>query len=298
MTGHHNPTLVILSFVIAVLASYTTLDLTNSLVLTRGRRQLPWLAAGAVAMGTGIWSMHFTGMLAFTLPGRQISYELRLLTASIAIAILASMLALHIFTRPTINRRTLFVSGLAMGAAISGMHYTGMAALRAPARIEWDIGLIIASIAVAVAAAFVALNLAGRLRSSDEHHALLKLTGSVIMGVAIAGMHYTAMAAATFLPAALPVTNELRVVATGPLALTVTITSILVLAVAIGASVTTRSMARTAAEIQREHAFAEQIRQSEEYYRALIENATDLIVVIDAEGKRRYVSPSYYRILG
>ncbi len=128
MGSHHDPTLVLLSFVIAVLASYTTLDLTNSLVLTRGRAQLAWLAAGALAMGTGIWAMHFTGMLAFHLEGRQISYELKLLTASIAIAIAASMLALFIFTRSTLTRRTLFIAGLAMGAAISGMHYTGMAA--------------------------------------------------------------------------------------------------------------------------------------------------------------------------
>ncbi len=298
MGSHHDPTLVLLSFVIAVLASYTTLDLTNSLVLTRGRAQLAWLAAGALAMGTGIWAMHFTGMLAFHLEGRQISYELKLLTASIAIAIAASMLALFIFTRSTLTRRTLFIAGLAMGAAISGMHYTGMAALRASATILWNPWLVATSIGIAVAAAFVALNLAGRVRASDEHPALLKLAGAGIMGIAIAGMHYTAMWAATFVPGPPDTAGETLLLATGPLAIAVTISSIIILAVAIGASVTTRSLARRAEVTRREQEFAEQIRQSEEYYRSLIENATDLIVVVDASGHRRYASPSYRRILG
>ena len=298
MTTHHDPLLVVLSIVIAVLASYTALDLTNSLFLVRGRVQMLWLAIGSLAMGAGIWSMHFTGMLAFRLSGHPISYELRLLVASILIAVLASWLALYIFTRPQLSRVALVASGLAMGVAISGMHYTGMAALRADATIEWSGPLVVASILVAVAASFVALNLAARMRTDAGRHAGMMSAGSALMGVAIAGMHYTAMAAAQFHSASLVTGDETRLLATRGLAIAVTLSSILILVVAIGASVTTRGIARRSAAFRREQEFAARIRESEEYYRALIEHASDLIVVTDAEGNRRYVSPSYERVLG
>jgi PAS domain S-box-containing protein len=298
MTSHHDPILVLLSFVIAMLASYATLDLTNSLMLARGRAQLAWLGVGALAMGTGIWSMHFIGMLAFHLPDMRISYELKLLIASIAIAVIASMLALFVFTRPRVSRARLLVAGLVMGVAISGMHYTGMAAMRVPARITWSAPLVVLSIVIAVAAAFVALNLAGRVRSNVGHPALLKGAGAAVMGVAIAGMHYTAMSAAHFSPAPLSITHETRLLATAPLAVAVIMSSIMILIVAIGASAASRIIMSRMLQLQREHELGQQLRQSEEYYRALIENASDLIIVMDARANPRYVSPSFWRTLG
>ena len=298
MATHHDPLLVALSILIAVLASYTTLDLTNSLLLVRGRIQLLWLAVGSLAMGADIWSMHFTAMLAFRYNGHPISYELKLLIASIIVAIVASMFALFVFTRQQLNRATLVISGLSMGVAISGMHYTGMAGLRTSATISWNTPLVVLSIVIAVAASFVALNLAARLRNKSARHDLIKIAGGVAMGVAIAGMHYTGMAAAQFHPAAPLIADETRLLATRGLAIAVTLSSVMILIVAIGASVTTRNIARRSAALRREQEFAARIRESEEYYRALIENASDLIIVTDTDGNRRYVSPSHVRVLG
>ncbi|HUP87919.1 MAG TPA: MHYT domain-containing protein, partial [Longimicrobiales bacterium] len=269
MTAHYHPTLVLISVLIAVLASHTALDLTYSLTITRGRARIAWLAAGAFAMGSGIWSMHFTGMLAFRLPGTPISYEINRLVASIVIAIGASALSLFIFTRPRISSGALIVSGLAMGVAISGMHYMGMAGFRAPVLIQWNALLVILSILIAVGASFVALNLAARIRSATRHPIMLKMAGGVIMGLAIAGMHYTGMAAAHFDPAAAAPSAEAKVLATRALAIAVTAASMIILLVSSGASLATRNMAR------------------HRYYRALIENASDLIVVVDETGIRK-----------
>lgn len=298
MPVHHDPSLVAASIAIALLASYTTLDLTSSLVLARGRAFVLALSASALAMGTGIWSMHFTGMLAFQLAGNPISYELKLLAASIVIAVAASAVALFVFTRKKLRRMTIAAAGFAMGGAISGMHYTGMGALRAPVRIEWNYALVLLSITIAVAASFVALKVAARIRVAPHHAAPHKFAGGAILGVAIAGMHYTAMAAASFSPAPLAASGETRLLATSALALAVIASATLVLAIAITTSVATRSIARRTSELVREQQFSARIRESEEYYRALIDNASDLIVVVDEDGKRRFVSSSYQRILG
>lgn len=298
MASYYDPTLVVLSFIIAALASYAALDLTSSLSLARGRAQLIWLAISALAMGSGIWSMHFTGMLAFHLHGRSISYDVTLLVASIVIAIVASMIALFLFTHPKLSRTHLVIAGLSMGVAIAGMHYTGMAGLRTAAVVSWDGPLVVLSILIAVGASFVALNLAARVRMEPRHPALLKFVGALIMGVAIAGMHYTAMAAAEFHPGPMTFEGKAGLLATDALALGVIISSIMILFVAIGGSVVTRMMSARGEQILREQRLVEQLRESEEYYRALIENASDLIVVVDEHGTHRYVSPSYERVLG
>ncbi|MBW3655654.1 MAG: hypothetical protein KY444_06080, partial [Gemmatimonadetes bacterium] len=182
MNGSHHPALVALSVLIAASASHVALGLGNRVAAARGRAMLAWLAGGALAMGVGIWSMHFVGMLAFRIPGVVIAYDVPLLFASMAIAVAASAVALYVVGRPMPRRLTQAGAAVPMGAAIAGMHYTGMAGMRLGARIEWNYALVALSVAIAVVASFVALGLAMRFRlepSRRERH--LRLGARAVM---------------------------------------------------------------------------------------------------------------------
>ncbi|AOK06744.1 histidine kinase [Burkholderia sp. AU19243] len=201
MHGTYNPPLVLLSLVIATLASYTALDLAAFIsLLDNPRLKRAWLAGGAAAMGTGIWSMHFVGMLALSLPV-PLGYALPDTGASLAIAVLVSYFALNVVTRARLNGGRLLGGGALMGAGIVGMHYTGMAAMRMEPGIRYDPLLFAASIGVAVIASTAALWMAQALRAQQARHATAQRVGAaLVMGIAITGMHYTAMAAAHFAP--------------------------------------------------------------------------------------------------
>ena len=165
MTGSHHPVLVVLSALIAMLASYTALQLAGRVTAASGWARRAWLASGSVAMGVGIWSMHFVAMLAFSLPV-PIAYDVPLWLLSIVIAILASWLALFIASRERVGHVALAAGAVVMGGAIAAMHYTGMAAVRIPGRIDYDPTLVGLSIAIAVFCAFTALVLARHFREA------------------------------------------------------------------------------------------------------------------------------------
>jgi NO-binding membrane sensor protein with MHYT domain len=131
MTGDHDPLLVAVSVLVAMGASYTALDMAGRVSAARARPRVGWLVAGSVAMGTGIWSMHFIAMLAFKLPV-PVGYDVPLVLLSGACAIAASLLALVVASQPRLRIRSIIVGGLLMGPAIAGMHYIGMAAMRLP----------------------------------------------------------------------------------------------------------------------------------------------------------------------
>ncbi|MBR8066135.1 histidine kinase [Burkholderia ambifaria] len=199
MHGTYDPLLVLLSLVIATLASYTALDLAAFIsLLDNPKLKRAWLGGGAAAMGTGIWSMHFVGMLALSLP-IPLGYALPDTVASLVIAVLVSYFALNIVTRARLSRRRLLAGGALMGAGIVGMHYTGMAAMRMAPGVRYDPVLFAASIGIAVIASTAALWMAQALRVQQARHATaLRIGAALIMGIAITGMHYTAMAAAHF----------------------------------------------------------------------------------------------------
>src|SRR5919106_3805504 len=127
MTPQYDPVLVLVSIAIAVMASYVALDLAGRLSSARGHARWVWWLGGAVAMGLGIWSMHFVGMLAFHLPV-EVRYDGPLVMLSVLVAIAASALALFVASRRALPLVILLVSSLAMGGAINGMHYIGMVA--------------------------------------------------------------------------------------------------------------------------------------------------------------------------
>ena len=198
--GHHDPKLVVLSVTVAVIASYAALDLAARVSVRRGRAAWLWLLGGAGVMGTGIWSMHFIGMLALQLGG-SVAYDGRINAASWLIAVLASGVALLVVRRPALTRSSLAGGGLVMGLGIAGMHYTGMAAMRVSPPIEYDLSLVAASVGIAFVASLAALSLSFRLRRRYSRGAVFaKLGSALLLGLGIAAMHYTGMAAARFAP--------------------------------------------------------------------------------------------------
>ena len=200
MTGTFNPWLVSLSVFVAILVSYTALNLAIRVSSTNRASARLWLGGGAIAMGGGIWSMHFIGMLAFSLP-IPLAYDVNSTLASLAIAILISGFALQIAGRRRTTIVELAAGSVVMGLGICAMHYSGMSAIEILPIITYDPAWLIASVVIAIVASFAALWLFVRQRMQRTLHAHLTTAGAaVIMGFAISGMHYTGMAASRFSP--------------------------------------------------------------------------------------------------
>ena len=197
LIGSYSFTLVFISLCVAILASYTALDLTGRIATAKGRAVHLWTVGGAFAMGIGVWSMHFIGMLAFTLP-IDLGYDVTLTALSLLIALLSCGFALWLVSQPQLPAWQLAFGALVMGAGISAMHYTGMAAMRMQPGIDYEPTLFSASLLIAVGASGAALWIAFRLRQHAPYVRLIRGGAAVIMGVAIVGMHYTGMAAARF----------------------------------------------------------------------------------------------------
>ena len=199
MSGIYNPLLVFLSLIVAFLASYTALELSGWIFsLQQERQRVHWLLGGAIAMGIGIWSMHFIGMMAFALP-ILVGYDLSFTAASFLLAAVVSLLALATVTRGRLSPVRVASAGTVMGLGIAGMHYTGMAALQMSPPIRYTWWIVIASIAIAIAASIASLWLAFTLRTSARQSIIAKRLGAaIIMALAITGMHYAGMGAANF----------------------------------------------------------------------------------------------------
>jgi PAS domain S-box-containing protein len=199
LTGSYNYALVALSVLIAMFASYAALDLAGRVTAAGGWTRAIWLLGGAGAMGTGIWSMHYIGMLAFILP-IPVAYHWPTVLLSLFAAILASAIALYLVSRQKMGVSQVVIGSLLMGAGIAGMHYIGMAAMRLPAICQFNSSLVVLSVAFAVLISLAALWTTFHFRDEKTGVGRKKLAGAVVMGAAIPVMHYTGMAAATFMP--------------------------------------------------------------------------------------------------
>lgn len=197
LTGSYSTSLVVISLCVAILASYTALDLAGRITTAKGRAAYLWITGGAVAMGVGVWSMHFIGMLALRLPF-ALGFDLGITALSLLIAVLSSGFALWLVSQPRLPAWQLAFGALIMGAGIASMHYTGMAAMRMTPGIDYDPTLFGASLLIAVVACGAALWIAFNLRRNTAYVRLARGGAAVVMGVAIVGMHYTGMAAARF----------------------------------------------------------------------------------------------------
>ncbi len=197
LTGYYEPTLVLLSILVAMFASYTALSLAMRVKASHGLAPRAWMAGGAFAMGSGIWAMHFIGMLAFRLP-MPLGYDPAITFVSWLLPVVVSFLALWQVRHREISKRHLAWGALLMGLGINAMHYTGMAGMRMDPAITYDPWLFLASVAIAIGASAGALWILFSLNENLVHPRLLQLGAAVVMGGAIAGMHYTGMAAAHF----------------------------------------------------------------------------------------------------
>jgi diguanylate cyclase len=230
VAGTYNYWLVLLSLFVAIFVSHTALNLSSRVANSTSKPSARiWLAGGAVSMGCGIWSMHFIGMLAFSLP-IPLTYDLGLTIASLVIAIAISGFALSVATNPEISLGHLTVSAIIMGAGISAMHYSGMAAIDLVPMITYEPMLLAASVAIAVGASWAALWLFFRLREGQSTGMrLIRVGAAFVMGFAISGMHYTGMAASRFSPRSVCIGGA--GVNSGSLAVTTAIVAVIVLSV-------------------------------------------------------------------
>ena len=241
LTGYYDPWLVALSVVIAVLAAGAALDLAGRVTATRAQARAAWLAGGALAMGLGIWSMHYTGMQAFELPV-PVLYHVPTVLLSLVAAAAASAVALYVASRERLSALGVALGSVVMGAGIAAMHYTGMAAMRLPATTRWHPLLVSLSVLIAIGVSAVALWFSFHYgHGARRAWTWPKVGSAVLMGLAIPGMHYTGMAAATFVSAPGLVPSDNAVVASAPLVtLAIAGTTVMVLAVAILTSLVAR----------------------------------------------------------
>lgn len=287
MHGSHDAFLVALSVTVAAVASYTALDLAGRVRVATGRARYLWLGAAAVAMGGGIWSMHFIAMLAFSMP-MPVSYDVTLTVASLLLAIGVTGVGFIATARPGQGPVSVAVSGTLMGLGIAGMHYMGMAAMRMDADLSYDAWLVAVSILIAVGASTVALFVAFR-NTRPVNRAL----AASAMGLAISGMHYTAMVGSVFSPRSM-VDHGHGLAGFGQtqLALAVAAATLLILLFALVAAMFDRRFGEYA---ERE---AAALRASELQFRQFYREAPVPLHALDQTGSIVQVSDAWLDLLG
>jgi PAS domain S-box-containing protein len=287
MTGSMNYSLVTLSLLTAVCASYTALDVAGRATATTGRMRNVWLVGGAGSMGLGIWSMHYIGMLAFGLPV-AVYYHLPTVLISLLAAIFASGVALIVASRPKWSWPGTVVASVVMGTGIASMHYIGMAAMRLPAMMVWNYTIVTLSVVIAIVVSLVAIWLAFRFRGETREVAPLKIASAGVMGVAVVAMHYTGMAAATFVPssAVVDLSNSVEISSLG-----ITGIFLVTLTVLVFSSVTSVLARRMSAQSTR-------LRASDERYRRFFERSLSGIYESTPDGRLLSCNTAFARILG
>lgn len=284
----HDPLIVLLSLLVAVICSLVSLDVAERLRVARGRAWALWLAASSCTLGGGIWSMHFIAMLAFT-PPFEVRYDVGLTIASLLIAIASTAIGYAIVAwNRVLNWPKLTLAGLFAGIGVGAMHYTGMAAMIIPVEMRHDRLLVVVSIIIAVVAATAALWLS--LKLDRTWH---KLAASLVMGGAIAGMHYTGMAAVSFTA---NLHSDIPLGTSGTpapiLAMALAVATILILAIGFMAAISDR---RFDLRARRE---AEQMLRTERRFETVVSASSSIVLLLDAEGRITYDSPSTRRVLG
>lgn len=284
----YNINLVILSVLLSMCASYNGLDLISRIRDQRGELRWGWLSWGALSLGQGIWAMHYTGMLALRLPV-EVHYEIVLVLLSVLIAVLASGTVLALVSRGLGSLGRKWAASVVMGAGIGGMHYVGMAAMRMDGECRYDHSVVLLSLIMAVCLSWMALRVCEKFREQTKL-SFRKVSGSALMGIAIAGMHYTGMAAVQFSDVSMDhaAQNTITGVQLGWV-------SVALVAAAISLSSTVSALVDS--KLSR---YTASLAASERQYRALTEQVPGITYVSDPgpHGVWRHVSPRIQEILG
>jgi two-component system, sensor histidine kinase and response regulator len=287
LTGSYDYRLVALSVVIAICASYAALDLAGRVTAARGKVRTIWLAGGAIVMGLGIWSMHYIGMLAFSLPVR-VEYDWPTVLVSLVAAILASAVALYVVSRATMKVWNAVAGSLFMGTGIAAMHYVGMEAMRMPAMCHYNWVIVSASVALAIVISLVALWLVFISRDQTKSVGWKKIASALLMGAAIPVMHYTGMAAAVFMKTDVPpdLSHAVTISALGTAG--ITMVTLIVLALAVVTSLVDRQYS----------AQSLQLASTEQRYRLLFERSLAGVYRINLDGRIVDCNDACARIVG
>ncbi|PJJ18062.1 PAS domain S-box-containing protein [Janthinobacterium sp. OK676] len=286
--GTHNAWLVLFSIGIAIFASFMALQIAGMARSSeRGFQRQTAIITGAIALGGGIWSMHFIGMLAFDICTR-VSFDPGLTLLSMLPGMAASWVALHMLARPSINWRQLVVGGVLVGVGIGSMHYSGMAAMQTSLALRYEPWLFALSLLVAVTMAMLALWVRFGLNAMRQRLSPLAslLLSSVVMGLAISGMHYTGMLAARFSGTPTAGENTITVQA-----------SFVALAVAL-ITVTLTVFVAAANGLLRYRQLLRHASVSESRLRAIVDTAADGLITIDGQGKVRSFNPAAESLFG
>ncbi len=282
----HDPWLVALSVALAIASSLMALHLAALALRApdRLRRNLT-VASGAVALGGGVWSMHFVGMLAFDLCANG-HFEPWVTALSFLPSLVASWIALHVLTQEQPTRRAITWGGALVGAGIGVMHYAGMSASDAAPLIRYDVGGFLASLVFAVGMAILALWLRfGMQRAWTGRPWLSTLLGGLVLGLAIAGMHYISIAAVR-------VSGNVQTLGPVPEQARYMALAIALMAVLVGLVVTTVNIGLRVRWLLRRS------EQSESRLRSVVETAMDAIIMADADGTIRSFNGAAQRMLG
>ncbi|HWX47321.1 MAG TPA: MHYT domain-containing protein [Roseomonas sp.] len=288
ISGTHDAALVALSILIAMAASYTALDLAGRVRASSGGARHAWLATAALAMGGGIWAMHFVAMLAFSMPGMEVGYDLGLTLLSLVVPIGVTAASFAAVSRSSPGPMLLLASGLFMGLGIVAMHYIGMAAMRMTADLRYDHLWVAVSVLIAIGAATVALWLSLRTRRMTT-----RISAAIVMGCAIAGMHYAGMRGAVFTAQpGLDMAHGWTSLTQVTLALAVAASTFLILFLSLVAAMFDR---RFAMLTERE---AVVLRRSEERFRSLYQRTPLPLHSLDAEGRIEEVTEAWLEMMG
>jgi diguanylate cyclase (GGDEF)-like protein/PAS domain S-box-containing protein len=283
--GNYDALWVAVSVLIAIFASLTTLYVAEQIGQTPGRGvRMAWLGIGALTMGGGIWAMHFIGILAFNLPC-AVSYDPAITLASAVPGILASAVAIWVISRPTLLLVHYLGGSMLFGVGIGAMHYSGMAAMRLDGLVRYDPKLFALSILVAVVLAYMALWTRSGLQQRLSGRLALALS-AVVMGCAVAGMHYTAMAAAYFISDGYP-RDPGASLSPEVLAILVSIFSLMLIGLTLAATFVGRGIK-----------MAGQLRDSEQKVRRILETTQEGFVVVGADNRIVEVNDAICGIMG
>jgi diguanylate cyclase (GGDEF)-like protein/PAS domain S-box-containing protein len=272
-----------------MVAAYAALDLAGRVTAAQGRARWFWLAGGATSMGLGIWSMHYIGMLAFSLPV-PVFYHYPTVALSLLAAIAASAVALFTVSREHMGVGSLLAGGLVMGGGIAAMHSIGMAAMRLPAMMEYRRAPFGLSVGLAVVISLAALILAFQVRH-EQKTTRRKLLSALIMGSAIPLMHYTGMWAVIFYAADIPFSVEATVRISSLGIVAISLTSFLVMMLAIATAFLDRILAMRTA-------MTNMARDGEARLRMLAEAIPQIVWTTNADGAVDYCNRRWYELTG